>query len=298
MGKDNDDTQFLDHNSYFGAFLEDLSRARALVIIQSAYVKPGRVGLLRSELAKCTSRGVRVCVIAQLPNDWNEEQRLADLKALEAPIQTLQTIGVHVSLRLGAHEKIVVIDEEILYFGSLNTLSFYESTEGMLRFVNRVYVERAMVKYKLDFCAVCSARAPLGLLPSKDTSPSESLQFIGKCIARRRRELGLSQTELARASKIRQSVISDIELGKRNVEFDTFHRIFKVLNLRMLPVPWHFMRTLGETLDYNFDVEKQLNTSPTKTTTCENPDTITCLSLKNAKTPDFLSLWSYSDKTM
>jgi len=28
-----------------------------------------------------------------------------------------------------------------------------------------------------------------------------------------------------------------------------------------------------------------------------NPDRITCLSLKNAKTADFLSLWSYIGKT-
>jgi hypothetical protein len=76
------------------------------------------------------------------------------------------------------------------------------------------------------------------------------------------------------ATMIHQSVISKIELGQRNVKFDTFHRIFAVLRLRMLPVPWHFMRTVGEKLDYNFEVKQPSTIAHTNHDDIEKPESI------------------------
>lgn len=57
---------------------------------------------------------------------------------------------------------------------------------------------------------------------------------IGEKIIRKRKELGLTQSELAKKAGIAQSTLSNIEKGKQRPQFDTISAICRVLGLSIL----------------------------------------------------------------
>lgn len=60
---------------------------------------------------------------------------------------------------------------------------------------------------------------------------SEINKRFGKAIRRRRRELDLSQEELAERAELHQTYISDIERGGRNPSLDNVEKLAKALNI-------------------------------------------------------------------
>lgn len=57
---------------------------------------------------------------------------------------------------------------------------------------------------------------------------------IGRKILKKRRELGLSQSDLAKQARIAQSTLSYIENGKKRPQFDTMSAICRVLGVSVL----------------------------------------------------------------
>ncbi len=60
---------------------------------------------------------------------------------------------------------------------------------------------------------------------------SEINQRFGKAIRRRRRELDLSQEELAERAELHQTYVSDIERGGRNPSLENVEKLAKALEI-------------------------------------------------------------------
>jgi transcriptional regulator with XRE-family HTH domain len=60
-----------------------------------------------------------------------------------------------------------------------------------------------------------------------------SLQSLGQVIAKRRNSLGLSQAELAEASDLHRSYVSDIENGGRNISISVLMKLSRSLQTDM-----------------------------------------------------------------
>jgi DNA-binding XRE family transcriptional regulator len=198
-------------------------------------------------------------VFVQEPADWNKRVKQWNskfIKDLEQAIEQLQSIKVHVTLRPRAHQKIAVIDEEILWNGSLNILSHFDTSECMERWSHREVVQHVIKTHGLNTCESCSALSSQELFLSPEMSQPERLELIGKCVKRRRREKGLSQEDLSTACGVRRDLISQIESGKRNVQIDTLDKIMRVLQLQLLPVPWHLTRSMNEILENSFQADQ------------------------------------------
>ncbi len=56
-------------------------------------------------------------------------------------------------------------------------------------------------------------------------------QRFGKAIRRRRRELDLSQEELAEKAELHRTYISNIERGELNPSLETMEKLLKALNI-------------------------------------------------------------------
>ena len=65
------------------------------------------------------------------PPDRNGSMDPSDSKLV---LEKLESIGVVVEFRSNIHQKAVLIDENIVWFGSLNPLSYKNSLETMIRF--------------------------------------------------------------------------------------------------------------------------------------------------------------------
>lgn len=106
----------------------DLGRAQKRVVIYSPFITQDRVGTLETALKAAVERGVPVCVITKA-----HEERGPQLQQYRFLERTLADWGVRLVHKLRMHEKLVFIDDDILWSGSLNPLSFSDTQEVMER---------------------------------------------------------------------------------------------------------------------------------------------------------------------
>lgn len=67
--------------------------------------------------------------------------------------------------------------------------------------------------------------------PVEQKSNSNIKERFGKAIRRRRRELDLSQEELAEKAELHRTYISSIERGERNVSIENIEKLAKALDI-------------------------------------------------------------------
>ncbi|MFI0348932.1 AAA domain-containing protein [Actinomadura sp. 9N407] len=119
----------------------DISHARSSIDIYCAFLSPHPVKRWLRHLAPRIADGVRVTVHTRR---HEADTREADL------VKTLETSGCQVTARERMHEKVMILDDTVLWHGSLNLLAHSGSTDLMMRITDpasctrvRHIVERA-----------------------------------------------------------------------------------------------------------------------------------------------------------
>lgn len=93
-------------------------------------------------LKQARRRGVQITVNSRPPSEHDGKYISQAYKS----VQDMQSIGITVLYTVRHHRKIAIIDDEILWEGSLNILSQSDSCELMRRSVSRALV-RQMKEY-------------------------------------------------------------------------------------------------------------------------------------------------------
>ena len=125
-------SKLFDNNSFYKAFELDLRRTKQSVIIESPFITSRRMEHLLPILIKLRRKGVRVVVNTRNPEEHNEEYMIQ----AEDAVAAMQDIGIKVLYTVKHHRKLAIIDDEILWGGSLNILSQGDSCEVMRRTVS------------------------------------------------------------------------------------------------------------------------------------------------------------------
>lgn len=110
------------------------------MVIESPFITKKRVDSLLPIITRLTASGVRIIVNTK---PLEEHTALLYNQALQG-IGLLQDVGVEVLMTVGHHRKIAIIDDEILYEGSLNILSQNDSCEMMRKIKSRDEVKRML----------------------------------------------------------------------------------------------------------------------------------------------------------
>jgi phosphatidylserine/phosphatidylglycerophosphate/cardiolipin synthase-like enzyme len=118
-----------DQDTFYKAFLHDLERANSLVVIESPFITSKRMNMIFPILSMLHAKGVRI-VINTKPFI---EHELSYRKQAMLVVGELQGLGVEVLITVGHHRKLAIIDNDILWEGSLNILSQNDSCEVMRR---------------------------------------------------------------------------------------------------------------------------------------------------------------------
>jgi hypothetical protein len=111
----------------------DIAHARKSIDIYCAFLSPQPVQYWLSRLAPRIADGVRVTVHTR---DHDHGTREADLA------RSLQASGCQVSARERMHEKVMILDDTVLWHGSLNLLAHSGSTDLMMRITDPASCER------------------------------------------------------------------------------------------------------------------------------------------------------------
>lgn len=123
-------SQLFDERSFYTAFVEDLTRCRSEVIIESPFISKSRLQSLLPELQRLIEKQIPVYIMTKDPS-------LLDYPLAhhsESAIQAFETLGIQVYVtRNEHHRKLAILDRQILWEGSLNILSQTKSREIMRR---------------------------------------------------------------------------------------------------------------------------------------------------------------------
>lgn len=122
-----------DNESYHKVYEMDLWEANKEIIISSPGINQAKVKQLIMHLKKRQEAGVRITIIT-LRSDSYPESRALKTKEL---IDKLRNVGITVKEKERMHEHFAIIDQEIVWYGSMNLLSREKEDDNLMRVVSR-----------------------------------------------------------------------------------------------------------------------------------------------------------------
>ena len=130
---------------YFNYLEQDILNARKFIVILSAFCTMSRVKKLLNLFKKKIKEGVIIRCITSAP----KKQGSIKPSEIVSALNILKEIGVRVDVRADTHDKIVWIDENTIYTGSLNTLSSSISKEETMLRDDSMEFSRSIAQHHL-----------------------------------------------------------------------------------------------------------------------------------------------------
>lgn len=128
------ETSLYDEHGFYAAFSKDFKNATHEVIIESPYITIRRTNEIAPLITKLTKKKVKVFILTRNPEHHDGDLRRQAIIG----IGTLRNSGARVVICNDMrHRKLAIIDNEILWEGSLNLLSQNASRELMRRSYSR-----------------------------------------------------------------------------------------------------------------------------------------------------------------
>jgi len=114
---------------FYRLLSSDIMKAQNCVIIYSPFITSDRLAFLLPQFQAATEKGVQIFVITKAFSERSKSE-LATIRIIEKQLSEIGIILIH---KLRMHEKLVFIDDDITWSGSLNPLSFSNTQEIMER---------------------------------------------------------------------------------------------------------------------------------------------------------------------
>lgn len=118
-----------DKNSFLPVYSNDIINAAKEVLIVSPFVTKRRVSQVLEYLSTSISKQVKTTIITRPPEDFKEK----DIPALRAIIDVLKSASINLLYKSNIHQKFAVIDQRVVWYGSINLLSYGNAEESIMR---------------------------------------------------------------------------------------------------------------------------------------------------------------------
>lgn len=145
LSRDLSTSELYDADTFYQVFAKDLRKCKDELIIESPFLTKARVDKLAPVFQRLIANGVEILINTRP----SSEQDIVMATQSELAIDALLEIGVKVLFTGGHHRKLAIIDEQILYEGSLNILSQRDSCEVMRRIDSSVLARQMIDHIKL-----------------------------------------------------------------------------------------------------------------------------------------------------
>jgi superfamily II DNA or RNA helicase len=118
-----------DKTNFLPVYSNDIVNASREILIISPFVTKRRTLQMIQNLNIALKNGVKVVVVARPPEDFKDK----DLTSLQTTIELLKSSGIVVVFKSNIHQKFAVVDQKIIWYGSINLLSFGSAEESIMR---------------------------------------------------------------------------------------------------------------------------------------------------------------------
>ncbi|MDN5308367.1 MAG: hypothetical protein PWP16_1730 [Eubacteriaceae bacterium] len=129
-----------DKKSYQEVYIKDLAEANKNVVISSPGINEKKVKQLIVLMQKKQEDGISVMVLTLSPESY-PEKRVEKTREL---IEQIVGVGIKVIERQVMHEHYAVIDEEIVWYGSMNLLSGEKEDDNLMRVLSKDIAQELM----------------------------------------------------------------------------------------------------------------------------------------------------------
>ncbi|MCF6149943.1 MAG: DEAD/DEAH box helicase family protein [Candidatus Kuenenia sp.] len=121
-----------DKNSFFPVYCNDIVSASREVMIVSPFITNKRVSQMLQYLSNVVDKQVKVTIVTRPYEDFKNKSKMA----LEMIFDVLKNMGINLVLKSNIHQKFSIIDQRIVWYGSINLLSFDNAEESIMRIVS------------------------------------------------------------------------------------------------------------------------------------------------------------------
>ena len=121
-----------DKDNFQTVYSNDILNASNEITIVSPFITKKRTIQMSADLQLAIQNSVAVTIVSRP----EEEYKPKDLSSWNETVAILKNIGATLLFKPNIHQKFAVIDQKIVWYGSINLLSFGTSEESMMRLVN------------------------------------------------------------------------------------------------------------------------------------------------------------------
>ncbi len=118
-----------DSSSFLPVFNADLLASKRDIVIVSPFLTKSRMLKMLSILESCISAGAKVTVVTRPALDYAEKDR----GRVAGLLRVLRDKGIETIEKTKIHQKFAVVDGRLVWYGSINLLSFGSSEESIMR---------------------------------------------------------------------------------------------------------------------------------------------------------------------
>lgn len=131
---------------FYPLFISDLRNAKQRIVMYSPFMTQNRIAHMLPVIEEARQRKLAVTVVTKAP----QERRKKEKMGYDSIERQLARIGVSVVHKYKMHEKLVFLDDEIVWHGSLNPLSFSNTQEVMIRSQSKTVFAELAGAMRLD----------------------------------------------------------------------------------------------------------------------------------------------------
>jgi superfamily II DNA or RNA helicase len=131
-GEEIDDTPLdiiFDKDNFLPVFNQDINTAEKEIVIVSPFVRKMRTLQMTKHLKVVLEKNVRILVVTRPKEDFKPK----DHATIQRTLNLLTDCGANVVFKSNIHQKFAVMDQKVVWYGSINLLSYGSAQESILR---------------------------------------------------------------------------------------------------------------------------------------------------------------------
>jgi superfamily II DNA or RNA helicase len=116
-------------DNFLAVFNQDISAAKKEILIVSPFVRKRRTDQMTKHLKISIDNNIRVIVATRPKEDFKPQ----DHASLQRTLDLLINSGVRVVHKSNIHQKFAIMDQKVVWYGSINLLSYGSAQESIMR---------------------------------------------------------------------------------------------------------------------------------------------------------------------
>jgi superfamily II DNA or RNA helicase len=116
-------------DNFLPVFNQDIITARKEIVIVSPFIRKRRTHQMIQHLKISIGKNIRVIVVTRPKEDFKPQ----DHAAMQRPLDLLTDNGISVAFKSNIHQKFAIMDQKVVWYGSINLLSYGSAQESIMR---------------------------------------------------------------------------------------------------------------------------------------------------------------------